>query len=149
MPKPVQNFKDEVYTILNYGKVAHAVISAVPAWNTYEGEMAFFHNTAASPSERIYVRLNSAWIFFAGANTLGPVAGGTAGGPEYAVQSNSSSAFYGDSAFLFMRGTGAWLQHGYRFSFSKTLGNVDSYMIYDSAGTYLETYINNEIRLQI
>ena len=149
MPKPVQNFKDEVYTILNYGKVAHPVISAVPAWNTYEGEMAFFHNTAATPSERIYVRLASAWVFFAGADSNGPVVGGTAGGPEYAVQSNSSSEFYGDSAFLFWRNTGLSLQHGYRLGFSHTLGGVSTYMVYNSSETYLETFINDEIRLQI
>ena len=88
MPKPVQNFKDEVYTILNYGKVAHPVVSAVPAWNTYEGEMAFFHNTAASPSERIYVRLASAWVLFATSPS-----GGLPDDPANSVQFNSGGLF--------------------------------------------------------
>src|SRR3990167_3269200 len=100
MPKPVQNFKDEVYTILNYGKVAHPVISAVPAWNTYEGEMAFFHNTAASPSERIYVRLSSAWVLFASAfGTSG--SGGLPGGLDQMVQINSAGAFGADTGLVY------------------------------------------------
>lgn len=100
MPKPVQNFKDEVYTIINYGKVAHPVVGAVPAWNTYEGEMAFFHNTAASPSERIYVRLASAWVLFAAVfDTTG--SGGLPDPPVNSVQFNSGGQFGGDAAFLF------------------------------------------------
>ena len=148
LPKPVQNFKDEVYSILNYGKVAHPVVGAIPAWNTYEGEMAFFHNTAASPSERIYVRLNSAWVFFAGANSNGPMVGGTAGGPEYAIQSNSSSAFYGDSKLLWYRGTGAALAYDFKLIFNNSL-STQTYMIYNSAAAYHETYVDGEIRLQM
>ena len=97
MPKPVQNFKDEVYTIINYGKVAHPVVAAVPAWNTYEGEMAFFHNTAASPSERVYVRLNSGWVMFAGVFGADG-SGGLPDPPLNSVQYNSGGQFGGDSA---------------------------------------------------
>lgn len=99
MPKPVQNFKDEIYTIINYGKVAHPVVGAVPAWNTYEGEMAFFHNTAASPSERIYVRLSSAWVLFAAAfDTTG--SGGLPDPPVDSIQFNSGGQFGGDQNLL-------------------------------------------------
>ena len=93
-PKPVQNFKDEVYTILNYGKVGFPVVGAVPAWNTYEGELALFANTAATPSYRIYARLTSAWVLFASSPS-----GGLPDDPPNSVQFNSGGIFGGDAEF--------------------------------------------------
>lgn len=136
-PKNVQNFKDEVYNILNFGKVAHPVVGAVPAWNTYEGEMAFFHNTAASPSERIYVRLSSAWVLFASAfSTSG--SGGLPDLPLDSIQFNSGGQFGGDAAFVMTtRNTLSVDLAGHLAlgnSASVDLGPSDGLTAYDNAG---------------
>ena len=56
----LENFKEDVQKILNYGKYSAQVVSTPPVWTANNGEFVFFNSS--STIRRIYLRLNTAWI---------------------------------------------------------------------------------------
>ena len=92
------DFFEDTQDIINLGKVAHPIVSAVPAWTADNGEMAFYDGSSSATlsGKRIYVRLSSSWEVFATAPFIG-----FPGGPEGAVQFTSGGSFGGEAQFIY------------------------------------------------
>ena len=60
MPQELIDFKDDVVTILNFGKYANMVINGAPGWSGREGESVFYVDTAANATFW-YVYTDSSW----------------------------------------------------------------------------------------
>ena len=152
VPASLVQFKDDIRDLVNYGKYAFPITEAVPAWNTGEGEMAFYANTAgAFPPYRIYVRLVSSWIVFASADSGGNQLGGNPGLPFFSIQYNSAGFFAGDTGMLLFPRTGLFLNQGYKlvFDYADTANAGQTYETFNTSNTYHETYVDGEIRLQM
>lgn len=67
MPQEVIDFKDEVTTILNFGKYATTVmVDGTPTWTGREGETVYCYENTAGGGEYLfhtYYYVNSAWRF--------------------------------------------------------------------------------------
>jgi len=60
LPQELIDFKDDVITILNFGKYAQQVINGSPGWDGREGESVFYVDTAANATFW-YVYSDSSW----------------------------------------------------------------------------------------
>lgn len=102
------DFFDDMQGIVNYGKYAFPIVSAVPAWTADNGEMAFYDGVAVGTlaAKRIYVRLSSSWEVFA--TSPFPAVGVPADG-EGAIQFNSSNTFGGVPYFLYTLATSSFV----------------------------------------
>ena len=56
----LENFRDEITNLLNYGKYAIPVVTSPPSWNAQPGETVLFF--ASSGGTTMYFYKNSAWI---------------------------------------------------------------------------------------
>jgi len=63
MPQELIDFKDEVTTVINYGKYGVKVlIEGTPTWRGFEGEMAICYISSSGKYEfRDYYFINSGW----------------------------------------------------------------------------------------
>lgn len=60
MPPDLIDFKDEVTTLVNWGKYAYAVTNGVPTYVAQEGEGIIYN---AAGIRRIYYYINNAWDY--------------------------------------------------------------------------------------
>lgn len=56
----VENFRDSVTTVWNYGKYQIPVVTSLPNWNSNPGETVLFR--PASGGTTMYFYANSSWI---------------------------------------------------------------------------------------
>jgi len=56
----LENFRDELSNLLNYGKYAVPIVTSPPTWNAQPGEMVLY--TPSSGGTTNYFYKNSAWI---------------------------------------------------------------------------------------
>lgn len=56
----LENFRDELSNLINYGKYAVPLVTSPPNWNGQPGETVYF--TPASGGTTMYFYKNSAWI---------------------------------------------------------------------------------------
>src|SRR3990167_8812285 len=119
--QPMVDFHDDLRDLISFGKYAHPIVNAIPAWTADNGEMAFYDGGTSGtlPGKRIYVRLSSSWEVFATAGN------GVPAPPEGAIQFNSSNFFGGNAAFI--------------YDLSSRLVNIR----HDSSGVYQAVFIAN------
>src|SRR3990167_4666992 len=94
--QPMVDFHDDLRDLISFGKYAHPIVNAIPAWTADNGEMVFYDGGTSStlPGKRIYVRLSSSWEVFATAGNAAPAP------PEGAIQFNSSNFFGGSKNLI-------------------------------------------------
>ena len=56
----LENFRDEVTNLLNYGKFAPLIVTSLPNWSAQPGESVVF--APASGGHTAYYYFNSAWV---------------------------------------------------------------------------------------
>lgn len=56
----LENFRDELTNLINYGKYAIPIVTSPPGWNAQPGETVLFF--AASGGTTLYFYKNSAWV---------------------------------------------------------------------------------------
>lgn len=56
----LENFRDELSNLLNYGKYATPIVTTPPNWNAQPGEKVLFFASSGGTTEYFYK--NSAWV---------------------------------------------------------------------------------------
>lgn len=56
----LENFRDELTNLINYGKYAVPVVSSLPTWKAQPGEKVLFFANSGGTTEYFYK--NSAWV---------------------------------------------------------------------------------------
>ena len=56
----LENFRDSITNLWNYGKYAPPVVTSIPTWDSQPGEFAWI--SPASGGRTLVVYLNSAWV---------------------------------------------------------------------------------------
>ena len=145
VPRDVRDFADQATLIFNYGKYSAQTVTTPPTWIARNGEFAFFQSSTSS-GNRVYFYANNQWNWMAGSPTGGGVA---PGGLDTQVQVNSQNvALYADSGFTYIANSALGLRPGVFLTFNTNTGS-NVYMMYNNSSTYLETYIQGQIRLQM
>lgn len=58
LPSELVEFKDNLLTLVNFGKFQFQVVSTAPTFSGRDGEMTIFRN---GTDGRLYIRLGSSW----------------------------------------------------------------------------------------
>ena len=56
----LENFRDEVTNLLNYGNQATTVVTALPSWRANPGQRVLFRPSSGGMTEYVYA--SSAWF---------------------------------------------------------------------------------------
>ena len=156
MPWDLIDFKDEVVTIINYGKYAFPVSNGIPVHAAGEGEQAMYIN---GTDRRFYVRMASAWnwVQWGGGGTgftgtthwihdddedtyVDTEKSGTGDADRILGAAGGTEIFSADSAMFAVN-------DGIRLGLESNSG--DTYMVWNSANTYLETWVDGTKRLEM
>ena len=141
----VREFIDQVTLLLNYGKYSSAVVVNNPQWTARNGEFVFFQSSTSS-GNRVYFYANNQWNWISGSPTGG---GSPPGGDDTQIQVNSQDvAFYADSGLTYIASSAVTVGRDMLMILNNNSGS-NTYYLYRSSNTYLEFYINGELRLQM
>ena len=141
-PRDQRDFNDEVSLIMNFGKYSAQVVGTPPTWVARNGEFVFF---ASAGVNRVYFYSSNQWNWFGGS----PSGGVIPGGDDEQVQVNSMDlALYADSGFTYRANSAVTIGRDMLVILNNNSGS-NTYMLYRSSNTYIEYYINGEIRLQM
>ena len=84
-----------------------------------------------------------------GGSPTGGTGGGTPGGDDTQVQVNSQDiAFYADSGYTYIASSAVTIGRDMLMVLNNNTGS-NTYFLYRSSNTYLEYYLNGELRLQM
>jgi hypothetical protein len=153
MPWDLIDFKDEVVTIINYGKYEFIVTNGIPAWNAGEGEALFYVN---GTDRRFYVFMSGAWnwVQWGGPNTassgdswwIHDADQNTYVNTEKNADENKVRGAAGGTEIFSADSAQFAVNNGIRLGFESNSGNT--YMVWDSANTYLQMYIDGGLRAE-
>jgi hypothetical protein len=139
----VREFIDQATIIFNYGKYSGQTLTSEPTWVARNGEFAFLQS---SSQNRLYFYANNQWNWMAGSPTGGGV---QPGGDNTQVQVNSmDQALYADSGFTYIANSAVTISRDMLVILNNNSGS-NTYYLYRSSNTYMEFYINGELRLQM
>ena len=140
-----RDFNDQATLIFNYGKYSAQVVLSPPQWVARNGEFAFFQSSTSS-GNRVYFYANNQWNWISGSPTGG---GSPPGGDDTQVQVNSQDiAFYADSGYTYIASSAVTIGRDMLMVLNNNTGS-NTYFLYRSSNTYLEYYLNGELRLQM
>ena len=143
--RSVREFADEVTTILNYGKYSAQTLTTAPQWTARNGEFLFFQSSTSS-GNRVYFYANNQWNWMSGSPTGG---GSPPGGDDTQVQVNSQDLlFYADQGFRYVAGTHVAIGTDMKLVFNVD-SSSNSYIVYTRSNSYLEFYVDSQLRLQM
>lgn len=120
---------------------------APPTWVARNGEFAFYNSGTLN---RVYFYSGNQWNYLefnAAGNTV-TNGGGIPSPPPLSVQYNSSGYFGGDSGFLYYSQTAVAIGTDMKLIYNANSAS-NTYTVYTTSNTYLEFYLNGEIRLQM
>ena len=140
LDRNAREFLDEATIIFNYGKYSAQTVTTPPTWVARNGEFAFLNS---SGQNRVYFYASNQW------NWIGGGAGGAlAAGFEPMVQWNSGGFFAADSGFQYVTNSALLIGTGCSLVFNSNSG-ANTRAVYTISNTYLEFWLNGEVRLQM
>lgn len=80
---------------------------------------------------------------------LTSVLGGLPGGSDTHVQFNNAGLFGGNANFRYVSGTSVNLGQNLKLILDDNGGSADSYWRYNSSNSYVELYVDGELRIQL
>lgn len=142
-PRDQRDYNDQSTLIFNFGKYSSQVVSTPPNWVARNGEFVFF---SSSGTNRVYFYSGNQWNWFGGSPSGGGV---LPGGDDEQIQVNSMDlALYADSGFVYKASSAVSIGRDMLMILNNNSGS-NTYMLYRSSNTYIEYYVNGEIRLQM